>query len=629
MWPRNCIAPEVLRCLSVQAMCQPSPTIVGFLQQAEDNLALLRARAQLTPRKNRSKLVEDSPGSASARMSQQLRGTGSNHASPRPDEDLDELGVQARVVRDLDRKVRGFDARFKAMEKAVASAADLAAASSRCGRDGIEAATAATAAVRVEAEAKCRDLAQRIECLPSPKWTEELETRVENLVQACLNQDFQILERRLIAKFTKQASEVLEAAQHMTTELKAEVSWQLKALQHGCRTDSVPGLLREGSDLKALASVGNTEGLEGRLTHAEVDLQRALRQVQSLEHQAYVQPLQRLEERLGCLEAREASAANPPQEHRIAQLEADLAKLFQKLASTSSSIGVQDPRARPTARLAEPNLGIHGKVVEPAVETVLDRTLQPLELAKGARAGGGSGETWPEVLHVQADITSAPPAPPSPTSPLPSRPVVPFQPPSRRPTRPLLTVPPPGARRSAAATSGMAEVPVPESQSQAAAAGPSRDLWDTLLTGRSTDPGNQAGPDSPGYNETSTPAEKAVPAPHPSPATASGEQAGSNSSSPTLGSANLSDLLRSTSALADHRSASSHGSHGHSEDGHQASHERSPSGSSSGGDQRPAQDQQQAFHALARDAEEPICAFSTNVSEAEGFRSEDELDLPL
>ncbi|CAJ1379648.1 unnamed protein product [Effrenium voratum] len=86
----------------------------------------------------------------------------------------EQLELQARTMLGLDRRLRGFDARFRSLEKAVTSAAELAAASARCGQDGAEAATAAAAAVRVEAEARCRELAKRIDGLRrtwKPRWT--------------------------------------------------------------------------------------------------------------------------------------------------------------------------------------------------------------------------------------------------------------------------------------------------------------------------------------------------------------------------------------------------------------------------------------------------------------------------
>ncbi|CAE7350951.1 unnamed protein product [Symbiodinium sp. CCMP2456] len=418
-------------------MCQPSPTIAGFLRQAEDNLALLRARAQFTPRKAREKVAEESPGSASARMSQRLRATGSTRASPRPQEEPAELelhAVHAGTLRDLDRKIRGFDARFKSMEKAVASAADLAAASSRCGRDGIEAATAATAAVRVEAEAKCRELAQRIESLAVPgRWGKDLEVKIDTMVQASLDHDLRCLERRLVAQFSKRHSEVLEAAEQMTSELKAEVGQQLQAFKDG-RITAACGPTRPA---EALA-------LEGRLRLAEADLQRALRDVDDWER-----------------------ATRPTHhEQRIDKLEADLAKLFQRLGSTSD-MGVQDLRARRGVPEApseaerdkaslesrfQQRIGEREEDAGSALRVpVAERTLQPSELPcdrLGELATKASGTVNVEQTAAELEVASnsgTPSAPPSPS--MPSRPVVPFQPPSRRPTRPLLTVPGPGVRR--------------------------------------------------------------------------------------------------------------------------------------------------------------------------------------
>eukprot|EP00434_Breviolum_minutum_P032726 symbB.v1.2.028939.t5/scaffold3119.1/size63149/2 len=109
-------------------MSQPSLTIKAFLQQAEDGLALLRTKA--TPRKkamaeaDRSDIREEKQpsdvkcqGSASVQVSRLLRESGQE--------------LQARTMLALDRRLRGFDARFKALEKAIASAAELAAESSR------------------------------------------------------------------------------------------------------------------------------------------------------------------------------------------------------------------------------------------------------------------------------------------------------------------------------------------------------------------------------------------------------------------------------------------------------------------------------------------------------------------
>ncbi|CAE7553348.1 pgl [Symbiodinium natans] len=478
-------------------MCQPSPTIAGFLQQAEDNLALLRARAQFTPRKARERRAEESPESASARMSQRLKGTASTHASPLQEEPVEELSRTPWQLwlRELDRKVRGFDARFRSMEKAVASAADLAAASSRCGRDGIEAATAATAAVRVEAEAKCRELAQRIESLSGSggRWTQELEARIDNCVQASLTSDLRCLERRLVAQFSQRHSEVLEAAQQMMAELKAEVSLELEALQgRSCR--------------RRPAGRGSEGALEGRLSLAEKDLRRALRDVDDLERVA-AGPLRHLEQRVASLEAREEPEAMAPgsgqQEKRIDRLEADLVKLFRKLGTTVS-VGVQDPRARqgvpevvlsaaPDTRSSEQKAA---KCAEPPRP---ERTLQPSELAGGRElqeiaskaSGAKKADPATELLEAVSDSAGTPSAPPSPSSPLPSRPVVPFQPPSRRPSRPLLTVPG-GRRASGIETKADSEPEHREHREhREASAGASRDLWDNLLA-RTISPRGQA-----------------------------------------------------------------------------------------------------------------------------------------
>mmetsp|Transcript_23109 Transcript_23109/g.57463 ORF Transcript_23109/g.57463 Transcript_23109/m.57463 type:complete len:1121 (-) Transcript_23109:204-3566(-) len=77
----------------------------------------------------------------------------------------EQLDLQARTMLGLDRRVRGFDSRLQALEEAVSSAADLAAASSQCSRDGVEAATAVASAVRLETEARCADMEKRLERL--------------------------------------------------------------------------------------------------------------------------------------------------------------------------------------------------------------------------------------------------------------------------------------------------------------------------------------------------------------------------------------------------------------------------------------------------------------------------------
>lgn len=608
-------------------MCQPSPTIAGFLQQAEDNLALLRARAQFTPRKAREKVAEESPGSASARMSQRLRATGSTRASPRPQEEPAELelhAVHARTLRDLDRKIRGFDARFKSMEKAVASAADLAAASSRCGRDGIEAATAATAAVRVEAEAKCRELAQRIESLAVPgRWCKDLEVKIDTMVQASLDHDLQVLERRLVAQFSKRHSEVLEAAEQMTSELKAEVGQQLQAFKDG----RITAACAPTRTAEALA-------LEGRLRIAEADLQRALRDVDDWER-----------------------ATRPTHhEQRIDKLEADLAKLFQRLGSTAD-MGVQDLPRRGVPEAPRSEAERHKAAGSALHVPITERTLQPSELAcdrLGELATKGSGTVNVEQPAAELEVASnsgTPSAPPSPS--MPSRPVVPFQPPSRRPTR--LTVPGPGVRRMSgihvvetpSSTSSPCECPASEIGAEQAAptaeasAGASRDLWEKLLAGSGLSGPSGRGPGGPGpgnprVETVHQPAEdqgRSTSRQLPSAAAAAFDQV--SSSSPTLGSANLSDILRSTSAFADHASgSSSHGSQTPTprveEDAGQVARAQSSSGSSSGGERQPRLDQRQALEALAQDvAAEPVCAFSTNVSEAEEFGSGDDLDLPM
>ncbi|CAJ1355078.1 unnamed protein product [Effrenium voratum] len=117
----------------------------------------------------------------------------------------EQLELQARTMLGLDRRLRGFDARFRSLEKAVTSAAELAAASARCGQDGAEAATAAAAAVRVEAEARCRELAKRIDGILE----KDLEAQVDSIVQKCLGKDFQSVQRRLsqLEKLSKEMEE--------------------------------------------------------------------------------------------------------------------------------------------------------------------------------------------------------------------------------------------------------------------------------------------------------------------------------------------------------------------------------------------------------------------------------------
>ncbi|CAE7315544.1 unnamed protein product, partial [Symbiodinium pilosum] len=530
-----------------------------------------------------------------------------------------------------------------------------------CGRDGIEAATAATAAVRVEAEAKCRELAQRIESLPVPgRWTQDLEAKIDSLVHASLNDDLRCLERRLLAQFSNRHSEVLEAAQQMAAELKAEVNMQLEAVQAGRILQPAH---REGSEGSGPCLGGRKEDLESRLRIAEADLRRAMRDVDSMER-AYAGPIQQLEQRIVSLEACKAPAM-PAQEQRIHRLEADLVKLFQRLGSASPSVGVQDPSARRgiTIDSSRPHstpsvLGGADSDMEAAVAgpSVLEHTLRPADLAANIAAGEPQKPARVETekakptelaqsLKAPCGSVGMPPAPPSPTSPLPNRPVVPFQPPSRRPSR--LAVPGPGTRRNTCAAQVPVRADMPPAASsgdiQASNDGPqdgaSRDLWDQLL-----DPGQKTilKGHADGHESAESPAKvegevEEAAAPHPSLASASGDQAASNSSSPTLGSANLSEILRSTSALAEHLSGSSQGSHGHTTPHAvegvgqvEVTRERSSSGSSSGGERRPQLDQRQALEALVRDvAAEPVCAFSTNVSEADEFRSEDELDLPM
>ncbi|CAE7937257.1 pgl [Symbiodinium necroappetens] len=231
--------------------------------------------------------------------------------------------------------------------------------------------------------------------------------------------------------------------------------------------------------------------------------------------------------------------------------------------------------------------------------------------------------------------------------------VVPFQPPSRRPTR--LTVPGPGVRRMSgihvvetpSSTSSPCECPSSEIGAEQAAptaeasAGASRDLWEKLLAGSGLSGPSGRGPGGPGPGNPRAetvhqPAEdqgRSTSRQLPSAAAAAFDQV--SSSSPTLGSANLSDILRSTSAFADHASgSSSHGSQTPTprveEDAGQVARAQSSSGSSSGGERQPRLDQRQALEALAQDvAAEPVCAFSTNVSEAEEFGSGDDLDLPM
>lgn len=94
----------------------------------------------------------------------------------------------------------------------------------RCGRDGIEAATAAAAAVRVEAEAKCRDLSKRIDGLTKPlredaqraespesSLRECLRSHLSAEVREWLGEDLQCIERRLLTRLEEKSHELFEA----------------------------------------------------------------------------------------------------------------------------------------------------------------------------------------------------------------------------------------------------------------------------------------------------------------------------------------------------------------------------------------------------------------------------------
>ena len=307
-------------------MSEPSPTIKGFLQQAEDGLALLRSKA--TPRKKLEKQQEAKEAKSSSSPGLQ---------SPEK-EAKEQMEVQARTMLGLDRRLRGFDLRFKSLEKAIASAAELAAASSKCGRDGIEAATAAAAAVRVEGEARCRDLSKRIDALSKPL-PEDAER-----VQAWLGKDLQCIEKRLQNQLEQKTEELFEAAESMVATLKAEVHMEIVALREEVLQGK--GIVKPQGKAE--------EALEQRLKTAEADLRRAVHGVAELEtrvqgeERVYWTVVQSLEQRVGSLEARDGTSV----EGRMGKLETEIAKLLQKLPEAQPERATQDgPVRRPRGRL--------------------------------------------------------------------------------------------------------------------------------------------------------------------------------------------------------------------------------------------------------------------------------------
>lgn len=552
-------------------MSQPSPTIKGFLQQAEDGLALLRSKT--TPRKKST-----AEGSASVQVSRLLR------ESPEGKDAQEQLELQARTMPGLDRRLRGFDARFKSLEKAIASAAELAAASSRCGRDGIEAATAAAAAVRVEAEAKCRDLSKRIDSLSRHEDT----GRVQEW-QGLQGEDLHSIERRLRSQLEQRVD---EASESIAAELKAEVQMELAAFREDLSLSRASPGKHERAD----------SALERRLITAEEDLRRAVHGVAELENRVqgeervYWTVVQALEQRVGSLEA---CSNQLSVEDRMGKLEAQIARLLDRVAGSPQprrppSV-TQDPVRRPgvlasmalafpdqaevaqAPRLQQPEhaerlVERHGRHIEPRMEP-----------AEGA-------EERVEQVEQVAEVVSPPPASPASSSSAPSPHLrgVPFQPPVRRPSRLI-----PGSLRLGS-----------EPEEPRKSGRPSTTRRPVQMAASDGDAADLQSPEA----EAAQTVSMVIP---------QVRADSSGSSSPTFSdSANLSELLRSTSAMA-----RSEGMSSGSRSPMVVVTQPLPAQAAQGVRTQGAQETVETVD------DEPICAFSSNVSE-DGFRSGDELNLP-
>jgi len=532
-------------------MSQPSLTIKAFLQQAEDGLALLRTKA--TPRKKAM-----AEGSASVQVSRLLRESGQEDAK-------DQLELQARTMLALDRRLRGFDARFKALEKAIASAAELAAESSRCGRDGMEAATAAAAAVRVEAEAKCRDLSKRIDSLSAPS-REDAER-----VQQWLGEDVESIERRLRSQLEQRADEVLQASQCIAAELKAEVQMELASFREDLSFRSRPPGVGESAWERLLIST--KEDLR-RAVHGVADLES---RVQG-EERVYWSVVQSLEQRVGSLEA----SSNQMLDDRMGKLEAQIARLDRTPGARPQPTGsvVQDPAVkRPRGMLASMALA---EMPQVELTQMTPRVQEPerLRVQHVERVEAHEGK-------IEASEVVSPPLPASPASssaPSPHLRGVPLQPPGR-PSRLMRGSLRPSSEPEDAGKFGRTARP--------------SDTEPMRPSAQTSHEASQAAPSLVAEAQTmSVPIEQG------------GRADSSGSSSPTFSdSANLSQLLRSTSAM-----------------------ERSEGPSSGSRSPMITVTQPQARHSSGRGAQEadaenePVCAFSTNVSD-EGFRSGDDLML--
>lgn len=550
-------------------MSQPSPTIKGFLQQAEDGLALLRSKT--TPRKKST-----AEGSASVQVSRLLR------ESPEGKDAQEQLELQARTMLGLDRRLRGFDARFKSLEKAIASAAELAAASSRCGRDGIEAATAAAAAVRVEAEAKCRDLSKRIDSLSRPR-------EDTGRVQEWHGEDLQSLERRLRSQLEQRMD---EASESIAAELKAEVQMELAAFRQDLSLSRPSPGKHERAD----------SALERRLITAEEDLRRAVHGVAELENRVqgeervYWTVVQALEQRVGSLEA---CSNQLSVEDRMGKLEAQIARLLDRVAPGSPQPRqppsvMQDPAVRrPRGVLA--SMALASDLTESQAEVNQAPRLQQPERAERLVERHVERHVEPRREPAEgaaeAEVVSPPPASPASSSSAPSPHLrgVPLQPPVRRPSRLI-----PGSLRL-----GSSEPEDPGKSGR-----PSTTQRPVPMA--ASQDGDVADVQSPEAEAAQT---VSMVIPQVRRADSSG------SSSPTFSdSANLSELLRSTSAMARSEGLSSGSRSPMVTAVTQPLPAQAAPGVHTQGGQETADD-------------EPICAFSTNVSE-DGFRSGDELNLP-
>eukprot|EP00435_Cladocopium_sp_Y103_P015595 s1275_g3.t2 len=298
----------------------------------------------------------------------------------------------------------------------------------RCGRDGIEAATAAAAAVRVEAEAKCRDLSKRIDSLSRPR-------EDTGRVQEWHGEDLQSLERRLRSQLEQRMD---EASESIAAELKAEVQMELAAFRQDLSLSRPSPGKHERAD----------SALERRLITAEEDLRRAVHGVAELENRVqgeervYWTVVQALEQRVGSLEA---CSNQLSVEDRMGKLEAQIARLLDRVAPGSPQPRqppsvMQDPAVRrPRGVLA--SMALASDLTESQAEVNQAPRLQQPERAERLVERHVERHVEPRREPAEgaaeAEVVSPPPASPASSSSAPSPHLrgVPLQPPVRRPSR--------------------------------------------------------------------------------------------------------------------------------------------------------------------------------------------------